>query len=392
MLRALQPPSGVYACIGQTNYQAFNQMKNNILLGILLAVLLTTACHRQATEDQDAALRREGDTVFVATTSPLFHKLVVDTLRATDYSAGFVTVGTVRPVAGSYAEVGVPADGRTTEACVRLGQRVAAGQRLFGFRSPDFAEAARSYTEARSRAEAARRNYDRKRELNRAGVASERELDEARVSADETQAELHAAADALGALGLSTREIGQGQFYVTSPIAGEVVAMEVVRGQYVRADAEPLVRVADLSRVWVSAKLKEYYADAVSEQDSVAVSLDTDSDLTLQGRIYYVGRLIDERNRSLEVLVECNNRDGRLRPGMFVRVRFHSQPRPELLLPAEAVLQAGSSSYVLEEARPGVYVRRAVRVESADEGRVRVLSGLTAGARIVCQGAIYLAQ
>lgn len=367
-------------------------MKKLYIGGLLLASLLIVGCNDDKADSDARAITIQDDTILLDLSSPIKDKITVDSVSARPFRPDFMTVGTVRPVSGMYAEVGVPCDGRVTEAYVRLGQRVTRGQRLFGFHSEQFSGMARDYTEASARAALAEKNLKRKKELFDSGVASARDYDEARAEADVARAELSAAEHSLRVMGINAREIRDGAFNVVSPISGEVVAQEVVNGQFMKSDAEAPIRVADLSRVWVSAKLKEYYADAVHATDSVDITLDSNQALHLSGHIYYIGQMVDERNRSVEVIVECDNRDRRLKPGMFVRSRFFGDEREAILLPAEALLQAGDHSYVLLEIRKGVFVRQQVEAESVDETTVHILSGLSAGQRVVTAGAIYLAD
>lgn len=60
---------------------------------------------------------------------------------------------------------------------------------------------------------------------------------------------------------------------VRSPIAGEIVTDRIVIGQYIKEDAEPVAVIANLSKVWVAAHVKEKDMRMIQSLDSVEVRL-----------------------------------------------------------------------------------------------------------------------
>ena len=160
-------------------------MKNTNISGVVLLCLSLSACNHQNEAAHEAELRFNGDTVSVSPTSPIMGKISIDTTALTLYKTSFTTVGTVRAEAGKLAEAGVPFDGRTIKAHVRLGQQVRAGQPLFSFSSAEASDLAKSYFQAVSGEELARKELARKTALKEKGIASEREL-EAAYAADAT--------------------------------------------------------------------------------------------------------------------------------------------------------------------------------------------------------------
>ena len=77
---------------------------------------------------------------------------------------------------------------------------------------------------------------------------------------------------------------------------------------------------------------------------------------------------------------------------MFVSVVFTTPKADALLIPAAAVFQGEGGKYVYVEKEALHFERRTVRVESAGEGRVCVVSGLSVGERIIASGGIYLSE
>ena len=140
-------------------------------------------------------------------------------------------------------------------------------------------------------------------------------------------------------------------------------------GSYAKEDSEPLAVVADLSRVWVAALVKEKYFGAIKHGDRVEVNTNTNPNKVISGTIYYIGEMLEEETRSLEVIIECSNADRELKLGMFCEVHFLSSPTKAIILPSTAIMQEQDNDYVLIEETKGKYIRRKVESESISAGQ-----------------------
>lgn len=361
-------------------------------LALLLPVL--PGCRRQAESVAEKDFVFSGDEVTILPASPVAEKLVITQLTPSGYEADFRTVGVVRPMEGRLAEVAVPFAGRITRALVHLGDWVRAGQPLFEMSSPEFYEAVRSYYENQVADRNAAASLQRREQMFEAGILSEREIEEARAEAQNARNAYRMSRMALSVYHVDLNRLEMGQpVTVTAPISGRVVACRLTPGQYLKEDADPVATIAELSRVWVSAQVREAQIGRVGQPGTRSeVLLDTAPDSPIEGRIVYVGEILDEETRSAEVMLECVNADRQLRPGMFVPVVFRSPQASALLIPVTAVFQGEQSRYVYVEKGPLHFERRPVRVESAGDGRLCVIAGLSEGERIISDGGIYLSE
>ena len=147
--------------------------------------------------------------------------------------------------------------------------------------------------------------------------------------------------------------------------------------------------VANLSKVWVTALVKEKYFGAIKQGDRVEVYTDAHPNKIIWGTIYNIGEMLDEETRSLEVIVECNNADRELKLGMFCETHFLSSPTKAVILPATAIMQEQDNDYVFVEVSKGKFVRKNVETESVKRGNVRIISGISEGENVVVEGGIY---
>jgi cobalt-zinc-cadmium efflux system membrane fusion protein len=389
-------------------------------------VLYIASCNNNgATKEEAADVAFYGDTITMNEKSPVLVQITIQKAQLQDFFAEFRTVGTVRPVSGKLAEISSPFAGRIVKSHVQLGQKVGVGSPIFEISSSEFYEAVKTYFTAQSANEVAQRKFNRQKELAANGVAAQRDLEEAQSDATIALQEFEQATANLRIFNIDVDDAGnvdmgnvdtgndnaenadvgarhalplqiqiqlqRGQpLQIISPIAGEVVKCNITIGGYVKEDTEPLVVVADLSKVWVAALVKEKYFGAIKHGDRVEVYTDAHPNKIIWGTIYYIGEILDEETRSLEVIVECNNADRELKIGMFCEAHFLSSPIQAIVLPATAVMQEQDNDYVLVEVVKGKFVRRKVVTETISKSEVRIISGVNEGERVVVEGGIYL--
>jgi cobalt-zinc-cadmium efflux system membrane fusion protein len=348
-----------------------------------------SCAQNNATRQTD--ITRNGDTVIVAENSAVDSKIKLHTVELHEYSAQFKTTGIVKPITGQMAEIAPPFDGRITKSLVRLGQRVAAGTPLFELHSPDFFEATKSYFQTLQAKKMQEANLDRQRDLARSGVGAVRELEEAETNYQVALTDYQNAAATMKMFNVDINAISVGEaLKVTSPIAGEVVQSDIVIGQFIKSDAAPLVIVAELSKVWVSAQVKERYIGSVHAGDRAQITTDVNPEQIIAGSVSHVGELLNEETRSVSVLITCDNADRKLKPGMFTTVRLVNRPQAAVLVPSTALLQHENDTYVLVRLSRGRFIKRKVTSATAGEGESVIAEGLNAGEQIVAQGGIYL--
>jgi membrane fusion protein (multidrug efflux system) len=94
---------------------------------------------------------------------------------------------------------------------------------------------------------------------------------------------------------------------------------------------------------------------------------------------------VDPVSRSVTVRAEIPNRDGMLKPGMFLAVRLSREPKPALVVPESALVPERGSVFVFV-VQDGIATRRQVTVGRREPGRVELVSGVVEGDRVVVQG------
>lgn len=362
-----------------------------ITLVLAASVLCGCKTRNDSEKNTTAGYVSQGNEVSIAKGSPLEGKLELMTLEKEDSRQAFSVTASVSPRPDGYAEVGAPFGGRVSRIAVRLGDRVYKGQVLFEMSSPDFMEAVKEYLENLNAASVASSNLTRKSSLRDEGIVSERECEDARREASDAETALTLSRQVLSVFGADPAEIKMGQpLRVVSPVSGTVVRNGLVLGQILSDDSEPLVAVADLSRIWVTANVRESSIHGLYRGQEVTVT--PSSGNPVRGTVFYIGDILDEKTRTIPVVIECANPDKSLKPGMFVSARFETTVKDAIVIPATAVFQGQEHPFVYVRREDGLYEKSPVKVESLESGKLLVLEGLGEGETIIGNGGIYLSK
>ncbi|MDZ7752901.1 MAG: efflux RND transporter periplasmic adaptor subunit [Gammaproteobacteria bacterium] len=176
-----------------------------------------------------------------------------------------------------------------------------------------------------------------------------------------------------------------------APMGGTVVSKNIVEGTAKKAGVT-LMRIADLSRVWVEADVYESELSLVQPGMPVTVSLPYLPGRTFAGMVDYLYPYLDGQSRTGRIRVVLDNPDGMLKPQMYAQVRLEARLGPRLTVPEEAVIIAGETRVVFEDLGGGRLAPRIVETGQRAEGRIEILSGLEAGDRVVTSGNFLIAS
>ncbi|HEY0172967.1 MAG TPA: efflux RND transporter periplasmic adaptor subunit, partial [Pyrinomonadaceae bacterium] len=267
--------------------------------------------------------------------------------------------------------------------------------------SDELATAQSRYLSAQAELEEHHKHHARTLRLVEIGAASREEFEQATSVLKKAEAELASYRQRLLVLGLTPQRVAalRGPAQVSSevtlaaPSAGTVISRAANPGEVVEANKE-ILRVADLSNVWVVAQVFEKDLARVRVGSGASVTSDAYAGRVFRGRVTYVDPQLDPSTRTAQVRVEVSNPGQALKLGMYVGVGFGALGTAEATaptVPASAVQTVGGRTVVfLAAADPNVYVMRPVRLGAEAGGRYPVLEGLFVGDRVVTAGSFML--
>ena len=326
-----------------------------------------------------------------ASESPIAKKLKISEVQKELHETTFTVSGIVKAIPNHYAEIASPFAGRVTRSFIRLGQKVDKGSPLFEISSPDFFETGKVYYQAKQEMELASKNLCREQDLYAHKVSAQKEVEEAEVNYELKKKDYENALAALKVFQIEPDQLVLGQpMIVRSPISGEIVKNNIVIGQFMKDDADPVAVVADLNEVWVAANVKEKDMSLLSSLKKVEISLVSQSNQTFSGTIYHINEMLDEDTRSVEVLVACDNKERLMKPAMYATVKLTDEPAESILIPTSAILQEEEQAYVLVSSGNNKFLKRKVETSATDGDKSVITFGLQSGEKYVSDGAFYL--
>lgn len=273
--------------------------------------------------------------------------------------------------------------GTVTAAPFQEGDRVRAGQVLVRIDVQDLAarraQVLAQVREAQTVLRDAETNLTRMRALSAEGAIARIQLEQAETGV----ARARAAVETAGA-GLRELEANAAYGAIEAPFSGVIVRKMVEVGN-LAAPGQPLFVLEDLSRVRVVAGVGEEAASRLRKGERVSVEI-AGGGLQATGVVEAVLPSGDPSARGFRANVLLDNPGLALQSGMTATVRVPTgsggEAPPALTIPADAVVRRGQLTGVFV-ADGGVARLRWIRLAEADGDRVRVLSGLRAGDRVV---------
>jgi cobalt-zinc-cadmium efflux system membrane fusion protein len=179
---------------------------------------------------------------------------------------------------------------------------------------------------------------------------------------------------------------------IRAPITGSVESRGFATNERVSKGGSLMV-LANTDSLYVAASIREndWAAVGLKPDTLLTVTVPALEDRVFEARIRYVGREVQTDTNSIPLVATIDNKEGLLRPGMFVRVTIPiGPPRQALSIKPESVVQHENQQFVFVDMTGGTYKRVDVATGQASEDWVEVTKGLSPGELVVTKGAFLL--
>lgn len=326
---------------------------------------------------------------------------VGEALVAGGSTPGQVTTGIVQ--ANAYRTIPVVSlvGGIVRRVNAELGQNVSQGQTMAVVFSDELAMTQSRYLNAIADLDEHHKHHARTVRLVEIGAASREELEQATTKLRTAESEVASQRQRLLLLGLSSRRIAglrsssqvSSEVTLPAPVSGSVISRAANPGEVIAADKE-LLRIADLSSVWVMGQVYEKDLAKVVVGSGASVTSDTYPGRVFRGRVSYIDPTLDPATRTAQARIELANPGQALKIGMFVNVAFAVLGAAEAttpVIPKSAVQNLNNQQVVFVETKnANVFAMRPVKLGPEVNDQYQVLEGLTVGERIVTEGSFLL--
>lgn len=176
--------------------------------------------------------------------------------------------------------------------------------------------------------------------------------------------------------------------YIRAPFAGHVGLRRISLGALINPGTL-ITTLDDTSSIKVDFAVPEMQVGSLKTGQAIDARTTAYPGRSFTGRVLSVDSRVDASTRSVIVRAAVPNRDGALKPGMFLTVALSQDERPALVIPEEALVpeQARQFVYLVQGA---VVAKREVTLGRREPGFVEITAGLEPGDRVVVEGTLKL--
>ena len=280
-----------------------------------------------------------------------YHRRTTQAEKPPSYNTAVIAQGTIRQVVtatGQLApllevDVGSQISGLVKKLYVDFNSRVTKGQKLAEIDPATYqqrlrqAEANLASTEAANRLQ--RLNTERARELREKQLVSQQDYDQAVAQLQQSEAQL-----LTSKASVENARVDLERCTISSPIDGIVISKQTEEGKTVAAslNAPVLFTIAnDLAKMQITAAVAESDIGSVREGQAVTFTVDAFPNRTFEGRVSQVRNAAKTVSNvvTYDTIIDVDNRELRLRPGMTANVSIIVASRENTLRLPNAALR-----------------------------------------------------
>lgn len=349
---------------------------------LVAATGLTLAgCHKSEAETVDTA-------------GPIFVR--AEAARLDAIRASVTVTGTIAPSPGGDWTITAPESGRVAEITKAEGDSVNEGDILVRFEVPSVsAELAAHQSESaqvNTRLQTAKSNATRVLALVARGIAPQRDGDEATRELQEAEAAMRALQSSKDA-----NDLMAARLIIKARFTGVVAKRWHNTGDAVVAGADdPVLRIIDPTRLEIIAPVPTS-AGALMAPGRVARIFNPTDGSVMDGAVINIPAASDAAAATMDVRVSLP-KTATLAAGTPVQLEILSDERANALtVPSSAVMRDGAAAgsvdaYVMVAGDDGKAHRKSVVIGLVAQARTQILSGLTAGERVILAGSEAIAD
>jgi cobalt-zinc-cadmium efflux system membrane fusion protein len=282
---------------------------------------------------------------------------------------------------------------RISQIHFRIGDWVKTEQRLVTLQSEEVGTAKSEFYKAQADHELAKVNFEREKRLFDRGVGAKKNYLAAESEFKVAQANLNATEKKLHVLGFTEEQVKtisethQINPVITlfAPIRGKIIDTKAILGAMIDQETE-ILTIMDPTVLCIDAEIYEKDIAKIRIGQEVEVSVPAYPGETFIGKTCYISDVLHEETRTITVRTEVENKEYKLKPGMFADIKiFLNHQSQALVVPEEALLDEKDEKIVFIKSE-GKYLLQFVETGTREKGYVEILSGLQEGDIVVTKG------
>lgn len=169
---------------------------------------------------------------------------------------------------------------------------------------------------------------------------------------------------------------------------GYVTELSAREGEYVEMGS-PILKIADLSTIWVEAQAYSDEVRYLKQQPKLLVEFEVVPGKLKSGEIVFDNPALEMNQKVNLIRVQVDNRENILKPGMMAYIYVKRNEKKTLVIPKSALLIEKMVS-VWVQTSVGMFEPRMVTTGIENKSEVEIISGLKEGDIVVTSGAYLL--
>ncbi len=172
---------------------------------------------------------------------------------------------------------------------------------------------------------------------------------------------------------------------IESPISGFIANVKAEEGQFI-PQGSSLINIVKLDPVYVQVGVSSDVLVNIEKGEEVEVELLDYKNELRKGLIETISPVRDQQSQLYTVKVKVNNKDNKIKAGMFADVYFTLNSKEKAtVIPADSVIDLDGNPYVFVEEN-GKAIKKEIKVGLINNDKVEVLEGIKSGENIIVQG------
>lgn len=168
---------------------------------------------------------------------------------------------------------------------------------------------------------------------------------------------------------------------VTSSTNGILISKNINQSSYVEK-GKTLLQMASLDKLWFIATIYQNDLSFVKQGMKSKIYIDGINEV-LEAKVDFIYPIFDDKNKSVDVRFEVDNKNLKLLPSMFGKVEILQNIGKKLTLPKNAVLKKENDYYVFKPLKNGDYEPLKIEAKRVASNRYEILSGLNENDEVI---------
>lgn len=172
---------------------------------------------------------------------------------------------------------------------------------------------------------------------------------------------------------------------ITSPVDGVIYAVNIEKGE-MASSAQPVVTITSVDKVHVKVDVTEKLIIKLKKGDSINVQIPSIGDEKITGTITLINPVANSQNNLYTVEIEVDNKDHKIKPGMFANVQLNTDLKENVILINSEAVTVSNEKQVVYVVENGKAVEKEVETGIDNGDYVEIKSGVTLNDKVIVKG------